>query len=540
MILPAGTEPGPDPRLSSPAAASQFRQAKEEFNRHSYTTAARLLASLLALAPDHPTLLKMMAIAAQRLGDHPRAVTCFRAALATWPDDPMLRIGLGVSLTEIDQVDAAVDEFRRACELAPTFADAWYDLGEALARNSYPQEAADTLGKALALKPDHMLARLSLARVWTNYGRVDDAVREFRELLRRDPDNAEAWFGLSFLNVDCFEPGDFERLQQAIARPGRPIDERERLLFALAKLHEVRGEHVQAFDTFRAANELGRQRVRWNAAAAHARVEALFDAFRTPPPVPLAADFGSEAIFVVSMPRSGSTLVEQILSSHPQVEGASEIKSMAQVLEAETRQRRALFPTWVPQATPQDWQRLGRDYLARTARWRESKPRFTDKSLANWMLAGTALAMLPAARVVVVRRDPVETCLACYRQCLSSEYGFACDLRDAADYYLDFMRLTRFWAERYPQRVIDLPYETLVTDPEPTIRRLLDFCDLPFDPACLAFHQNRRAVQSLPSAIQVRQGMRADTARADRYGDRLDALRERLRLGGVQNPERGQ
>lgn len=538
MTLPPGIEPGPDPRLAAPETARQFQQAKDAFNRRRYPEAAHLLAGLLARAPDHPTLLKMMAIAAQRLGDHARAAACFRAAVVTWPDDAMLRIGLGVSLTEIDQADAAIGELRRACELMPTFADAWYDLGEALARQSFPEQAADALRKALELKPDHALARLSLARVWTNYGRVDDAVREFRDLLRRDPDNAEAWFGLSYLNVDCFEPGDPERLQHAIARTGRPIDERERLHFALAKLHEVRGEHAQAFDAFHAANELGRQRVRWNAPAAHARVEALFDVFRAPPPAPLDASFGSEAIFVVSMPRSGSTLVEQILSSHPQVEGASEIKSMAQVLEAETRQRRALFPTWVPQATSQDWQRMGRDYLARTARWRERKPRFTDKSLANWMLAGAALAMLPAARVVVVHRDPVETCLACYRQCLSSEYGFACDLRDAADYYLDFMRLTRFWIERHPQRVIDLPYETLVAEPEPTIRRLLDFCGLPFDPACLAFHQNRRAVQSLPSAIQVRQGMRSDTARADRYGDRLDALRERLRRGGVETAAR--
>jgi Tfp pilus assembly protein PilF len=523
-----------DPRLSSPTAARLFRQATVDFNQHRFAAAAHALTSVLALAPDNPTALKMMAVASQRLGNHASAIECFHKTNRIWPEDAMLRIGLGVSLAELDRVDEAIEQFRVACKLVPSFTDAWYDLGEALARQSYTQEAATALQKALALNPDHLLARLSLARVWTNFGQVDDAVREFREILHRDPGNAEGWFGLSYLNTDCFEPGDSELLERALARPGRPADEQERLRFAQAKLLEMRGDYPRAFDAFRAANELGQKRVRWNAAAAHQRVEAVLRAFQDTIPSPPDTEFGREAILVVSMPRSGSTLVEQILASHPEVEGASEIKSMAQVLEAETRRRRSLFPSWIPDATAQDWRRLGDEYLALTSRWRETKPRFTDKSLANWMLAGAALSMLPATRIIVVRRDPVETCLACYRQCLGSMYGFACDLADTADYYIDFLRLTRFWIQKYPDRVMDLEYERLVAEPDATTRQLLDFCGLPFDPACLAFHKTRRAVQSLPSAVQIRQGMRHDTARTARYGNQLDALRERLQSGGVQ------
>ncbi|MGH8116631.1 MAG: sulfotransferase family protein, partial [Rhodanobacteraceae bacterium] len=175
----------------------------------------------------------------------------------------------------------------------------------------------------------------------------------------------------------------------------------------------------------------------------------------------------------------------------------------------------------------------GEDYLARTARWRERKPRFTDKNLVAWYLVGTALAMLRAARVVLVRRDPVETCLACYRQWLTGDAGFTYDLDEMADYCVDFMRLTRFWLESFPGRILDLEYETLVAEPEPTIRRLLDFCGLTFDPACLEFHRTQRAIQSAPSAAQVRQRLRRDTARADRYGDKLDHLRQRLRDAGL-------
>jgi hypothetical protein len=242
---------------------------------------------------------------------------------------------------------------------------------------------------------------------------------------------------------------------------------------------------------------------------------------------------GHEAILIASIPRSGSTLVEQILASHPEVEGANEIRDLRELIDAETSRRESAFPLWVNTAEASDWQRLGREYLARTERWRTSKPRFTDKSLVSWYLVGAALAMLPAARVVVVRRDPVETCLGCYRQCFSEASGFACDLNETALYCADFLRLTRFWLKRYPERVFDLEYEALVAEPEPVIRRLLAFCDLPFDRACVEFQKTPRAVMSLPSAAQVRQPLRSDTARSARYGSKLDPLRQRLREAGV-------
>ncbi|HKU79057.1 MAG TPA: sulfotransferase, partial [Rhodanobacteraceae bacterium] len=250
-------------------------------------------------------------------------------------------------------------------------------------------------------------------------------------------------------------------------------------------------------------------------------------------PAPSDPQLGREAILIVSIPRSGSTLVEQILASHPEVEGANEIKDMTQVIDAETHRRNSAFPLWVPDATAEDWQRLGREYLARTARWRERKPRFTDKSLVTWYLVGAALAMMPAARVVIVRRDPVETCLGCFRQCFSENSGFACNMDELADYCIDFLRLTRFWLAKYPDRVMDLQYESLVADPDTEVRRLLDFCGLPFDPACLDFHKTARTVQSLPSAAQVRQPIRRDTARSKLYGDKLDRLRQRLRDAGA-------
>ena len=232
-----------------------------------------------------------------------------------------------------------------------------------------------------------------------------------------------------------------------------------------------------------------------------------------------------EVIFVVSMPRSGSTLVEQILAAHPEVEGANELEVLPDLLVAESRRHGVDFPHWVGHATPADWDRLGKTYLEQTGRWRQSRPRFTDKALSNWLYAGAIRAMLPGARVIDCRRDPVETCLSCFRQAFARWHGYAYDMEELAAFWRDYDKLSRIWPERIPEAFHTLVYEELLADPEREIRRLLEFCGLPFDEACLRSHEIERSVRTA-SASQVREPLRRDTARALRYGE-LRALRRR-------------
>lgn len=524
---------GPARQPLSPMAARLLARAHNEWGQRQFDAAERSITSVLALAPDDPDAIRMLGVAAQRRGDHAKAVDCFQRVLATWPEDSDLRVGLGIALYEHGQIDTAMTHLRHACQLAPASSSAWFNLGEALWRQAHAEEAVAALQRALELDPAHVSARLSLARTQASLGQIDAAVAGFRDVLRLDPGNAEGWFGLSNLNTVRFDAADAACLQRALAREDLSARHRELLNFTLAKALEDQGDYAQAFEVFRLANASRRKRIKWDAAGEHRRVEAIQRMFANGTPPPLNARLGHETILIVSPPRSGSTLVEQILASHPEVAGANEIKDLPQLIDAESRRRGVAFPLWGPDATAQDWQRLGNEYLARTARWRQTKPRFTDKNLMNWYLVGAALAMLPAARVVIVWRDPVETCLACYRQCFTGDVGFACDLDELADYCIDFLRLKHFWLEKYPTRVFDLPYETLVAEPEAVSRRLLDFCDLPFDPACLEFHKTPRTVLSAPSAAQVRQPLRGDTARSARYGDKLDHLRQRLRDAGV-------
>ncbi|WP_158880299.1 sulfotransferase [Rhodanobacter sp. L36] len=524
---------GPIRSPLSPHAADMLARARQAWAQRQFDVAERLILQVLAAAPNDAEATRMLGTAAQRRGDHAKAIDCFRRVLPVWPDDSDLRIGLGIALHERGEIEEALMQMRHACKLAPDSGSAWFNLGEALWRQTQTEESIVALRRALELVPNYIPAMLSLARAHASLGRIDAAVNGFRSMLKVDPGNAEGWFGLSNLNTVRFDAADEASLRQALARPNMPDRDRELLGFTLAKALEDQPDYAQAFDMFQVANTSRRKRVKWDAAGEHRRVEAIQRIFANDMPQPIDSDLGREVIFIVSIPRSGSTLVEHILASHSEVEGANEIKDMSQVVDAETHRRHSAFPLWAPDATSQDWQRLGREYLARTASWRRSKPRFTDKSLVTWYLVGAALAMLPAARVVIVRRDPLETCLACYRQCFTEKVGFTCDLDEMADYCIDFLHLTRFWLEKFPGRVFDLPYESLVAEPESMTRQLLDFCDLPFDAACLDFHQTTRAVLSSPSAAQVRQPLRSDTARSALYGSKLNHLRQRLRDAGI-------
>lgn len=495
--------------------------------------AERALFGVLALAPDCAEANRLMGVASQMRGDHVRAIEFLRDALVVNPDDATTHMNLGSALYETGATEAALVSLRRACELAPGMAAGWYNLGKALKLQLQYEAACIALRHALAIDPTHVLSCLCLADAQTGMGDIAEATRNYREVLRRQPAQAQAWFSLANLKTVRFEPADVAHLQRALQQAGVTMDARIWLGFALAKAHEDQGNYTAAFETLRQANMWKRRTAPWDGSAERARVDAIMAAFAAPLPAPIDPTLGKEVIFIVSLPRSGTTLTEQILASHSEVEGANEITDLPQVIEDESKRRGKPFPQWVPDMTAEDWSRLGHDYLARTERWRHERPRFTDKNLVTWQLVGAIMAMLPGAHVVSSHRDPLETCFACYRQLFSNGAHFSYDLADMASHYQDYDRLSRHWQTMFPQRILDYPYEALLAEPEARIRRLLAFCDLAFDEACLAPHLASRTVRSIASAAQVRQPLRAAVAHSARYGDQLNPLRVQLRDMGL-------
>jgi len=274
------------------------------------------------------------------------------------------------------------------------------------------------------------------------------------------------------------------------------------------------------------ANALVRARVPWNAATFSAGVGEVLAAFAEPAQ---AADAqGGEMIFIVSLPRSGSTLTEQILAAHAQVDGGDERVDLFEVINAECRRRGQPLARWAPRASAAEWTRLGQEYLQRSARWRGTGTRATDKLPGNWLWLGAALAMLPGARVVDCRRDLLETAWSCFCHLFTiGTQDFSFDFASIGAYARDYVRAMAQWCAQYPQRIRTQSYEALIADPESQTRELLAFCGLDFDPACLRFHDAPRSVRTA-SASQVREPLRRDTARTAAYGVLLDPLRHEL------------
>jgi tetratricopeptide (TPR) repeat protein len=522
----------PQDRLAglSPTAADLLRQTGQHLRAGRLPQAEQVLASAEAIAPNHVEVQRTRGLLLNHSGRHAQARDLIRTLLLAHPDDPALLNDLGGALRGCGDYEGAFAAWQRACDLQPDFAIGWFNLARNLKAQAWIEESLPALERTVALAPDHLLARTIYADVLVNLGHFEEARTQYLDVLQRAPTTGAAWWGLASLKTVRLSDDETVRLTDLLQRTDIPETDRIAMGCTLAKAQEDAGRYEQAFATLSAANSHMRRLQPWEAAKFRAIVNQTLTTFARPHAHAEAETLGEEIIFIVSLPRSGSTLTEQILAAHPQVEGASELPDLASVLREESQRRRVEFPHWVADATAADWTRLGQAYLARTARWRRRRPRSTDKMPNNWFFVGAAMAMLPGARIVNCRRDPVETCWSCYKQLFSKGNEFSYDLGDLAAFWHDYDRAMHQWQRQAPARIRDQVYEQLVADPENEVRALLEFCGLPFDAACLRFHEAARSVRTA-SASQVREPLRRDTARSAHYGTLLDPLRHALAHG---------
>jgi tetratricopeptide (TPR) repeat protein len=511
----------------SPAAADLLRRASQHLRAGQMRLAEQALAGAESLAPTDIEVRRTRGLLLNHAGKHAEARALIEKLLVECPDDPALLNDLGGSARGQGDYEAAFAAWRRACELQPDFAIGWFNLARHLKEQAWIEEALPALERTVELAPEHVMARVMFGDVLVHMGELERARTEYLEALRLAPTEGAAWWGIASIKTVPFSADELHRLESLATAPGARQSDRISMGYALAKAYEDHGRYEDAFRQLAATNGRFRELRPWNARHFSATVQRVLAAFRLPHAQANDPALGEEVIFIVSLPRSGSTLTEQILAAHPEVEGASELPDLSLVIRAESERRGVEFPLWVGDATTEDWARLGRNYLARTARWRTRKPRSTDKMPNNWFFVGAALAMLPGARIVDCRRDPVETCWSCYKQLFSVGNEFTCDLDDLATTWHDYDRAMRQWHALAPDRVREQVYETLVEHPEAEVRALLEFCGLPFDEACLRFHEASRSVRTA-SAAQVREPLRRNTARTSHYGALLDPLRSAL------------
>jgi tetratricopeptide (TPR) repeat protein len=512
-----------------PRAQRLAARGERWIERREFAFAEQALREALALAPAHAEVLRLLAVTLHVRQRYPEAIELLRRAAAAKPDDALIQNNLGSALAEAGDMDGAIAAFGSAAALSPEIPTSWLNLGKAYEATLRHDEAEAAYARAIAVDPDGFPAHVQRGNALRTAGRIDEAAASYRQALALQPVSAEAWAGLAGLDASRLDDADLASLRALYARNDLTTTSHCLAGLAYALALEANGDYQAAFDTTLAVQAIRRRQNRWDAAGASRIADDIARAFATPAAGAADGTLGHEVVFFVGMPRSGSTLAEQILAAHRDVEGAGELNALPMIVREESVRRGVDFPEWVGAATPDDWSRLGRDYLARTARFRTDAARSTDKNLQNWQLVGAILAMLPGARIVDCRRDPLEASWSALKLQFGNALPFACGIDEIASWRRDYEKLMAHWDAIAPGAVLHFDHEALLADPEARIRALLDFCGLPFDAACLAFHAAERDVHTA-SAAQVRAPLMRDTARAARYGAVLDPLRTALGL----------
>ena len=503
-------------------------ESQASIQRGEYAHALTLLDEAMAKFPQHPELLRLRGLIELHEGRGAQAIALLRSAATSRPRDALIHGNLGAALAQSGDIDAALRSFERATELDPTQVDAWFNLGRARELRDDAAGAHAAFSAVLELDPRHQPARILRAEAAKTLGQIAEAESELRAAVRSDPASVSAWVALIGLKSFAANDDELRAMERLYSSDALPPTHRIDLGFAYASALESAGQYPPAFGVFAAANAAKRATIRWSAPAVSALVGDILAAFeRTDRASSVPARCGGDIVFFVGMPRSGSTLAEQILAAHPRVTGGAETGFVAKILQGESQRRGQRFPRWVALATDADWNRLGEDYLARIAPLRRAEMLFTDKTLTNWQTLGAIRRMLPDARVIHCRRDPLETAWSCYKHNFATDQLYSYDIAELAAFFKDCERALRVWKARHPDWIGDHRYEDLIVNPEAAVRALLAHCGLEFDPACLKFHEVERDVRTA-SAAQVRRPLHRDTAVARHYGALLDPLRRAL------------
>jgi tetratricopeptide (TPR) repeat protein len=490
----------------------------------------------IALDPGSAAAANDLAMSLTKLGHHQEAVLEFERALRLMPGSDAAKRNLAValknfgrSLAELGQQRDAIAQYERALLVLPGFAPAYLGLGDALNYLGQPQEALAIFEKVLAADPGEAMAYLGIGSAWISIGRFQEARAAFEHAVSLSPNSAVCHRFLA--EVARFTPGD-PRLAalEALARDEERVPEKERpdLYFALGRAYDELQRFEAAFVYLKKANDLKRQSIVYDEARRLGELREIAAAFT---PAFLAAHDGvgnpsDVPIFIVGMPRSGTTLVEQILASHPDVFGAGEISNLDIILEA--RPSGGLFPLEADLLSDEWLGEIGRRYVAELRALAPSARRITDKMPDNFRLIGLIRLALPNARIIHVRRNPLDTCFSCYLQHFRHLY-FTYDLGELGRDYRAYEMLMAHWRNVLPQAAfLDVQYETLVDDFETEARRIVEYCGLTWDERCLAFHKTERPVRT-QSVQQVRQPLyRSAIGRAKHYEQWLGPLRDAL------------
>ncbi len=507
------------------------------FNQRDWHRAIVQSEQLLMRRPEHAAAHYIAGVAQLEMQRLAKALAHLHVATQLAPDraDFHAAYAKGLAIGRLSRQALAAAE--RALTLSPHDAASLDMLGVAFTLSNAHARAAEVFRRAVKVDSQDAHGHYNLATSLMFVGDLAGAESELEVCIAQQPTFWKAHATLAQLRRQTPLRNHTERVESLLAAHGADSQACELLNFALAKEYEDLGDYARAFDHLKSSKSLMRARSSYEPA----HDIALFEALMSMTPADPSAGAGyptSEPIFVIGMPRSGTTLVERILSSHPDVHSAGELQQFAAAVKRISRSEGGalLDPVTVAAARCMDWHQLGQSYLASTRPLTGQSPRFVDKLPHNFLYAGFIANALPQAKIICLRRNPMDTCLGNFRQMFAETspfHGYALDLLDTGRYYLLFDRLMQHWQKNFPGRILEVRYEELVHDQEAATWRMLDFCHLPWHDDCLAFETNQAPVATA-SAVQVRSPIYRTAVNGwKRYEQQLLELRTLLEAGGI-------
>ena len=484
-------------------------QAAEHHAAGRLEDAERLCRRVLQQEPAQVDALRMLGLIAAAAGDLDEAENLLRQALAEAPDHVPALFELGRVLRELERPEEAIDVYRALIALQPDNPRAHYRLAGVLAPAALNEQSAAAYRRCLELDPQHAGAWLGLGHMLKTLGRQQEGIDAYRRCLELEPEFGEAWFSIANLKTYRFADHEIEEMQRRLHSETVREPSRVNLLFALAKACEDREDYAGAWRYYAEGNARQRQLVSYDPVVTETVNDELVEYF-TPAFFRERVGCGNpdpSPIFILGMPRSGSTLVEQIIASHSRVEGTSELPYLGRLTRSLNRNRAdgMRYPQVLDELEPRHFHRLGQNYLELARMHRvEGTARFIDKMPNNFPLVGFIHAILPGAKIIDARRHPLDACTGNLRQLYARGQTFSYDQNDIGEYYLQYQRMMDHWDQVLPGKVLHVQYEDVVADLETQVRRILTFLELPFEDSCVNFHDTERAVRTA-SSEQVRQ-----------------------------------
>ena len=483
--------------------------ASSHLNEGDIYVAEAVIRDFLQQQPKHIEAMRLLAQIGVKLDVLDDAEFLLESALEFAPQNRIVRYEYACVLERRHKFPQALEQCRLLLEQDPgnrafrtVYANVCVGLGQ-------HEEALDSYRRLLTDAPQNAELHLSIAHTLKTLGRRAEAIEAYRQSAAARPDFGDAFWSLANLKTYQFPDDEIAHMRTQEARPETALVDRYHLCFALGKAFEDRADYAESFRYYERGNALKCTEIRYSADAMMRSIEAqqevctaeFFAARRG------SGDPRPDPIFIVGLPRSGSTLLEQILASHSQVEGTMELPDIPRLafeLNGRDRDQELRYPRILREVPLDQFQAYGARYLESTRVYRQSAPFFIDKMPNNFRQVGLIHLILPNAKIIDARREPMACCFSNFKQLFAAGQEFTYSLEDIGRYYRGYLELMDHWERVLPGKVLRVQYEDVVRDLEGNVRRILDFCGLEFEPACLDFHKTERSVRTA-SSEQVRQ-----------------------------------